>query len=46
MPGWVKNGKEGRKCEREQTGKIKRLDLESTNMDAERVPGRGDISGD
>lgn len=43
MPGCVKNVKEGKKCEREQIGKIKRLDLESANMEAERVPGRGDI---
>lgn len=41
MPGWVKSGKEGRKCEREQTGKIKRLNLESADMEAERVPGEG-----
>lgn len=46
MTGWVKNGKQGKKCEREQTGKIKRLDLESANMEAERVPRKRDISGD
>ena len=37
----MKSGKEGRKCEREQTGKIKRLNLESADMEAERVPGEG-----
>ena len=42
----MKNGKQGKKCEREQTGKIKRLDLESANMEAERVAGKRDISGD